>query len=144
MNALHQSLVKFHSLKVELQQDKTNPFFDSKYTSLKCVQDTIIDTIAEHDLGLSFLTYSKKDELGSYIEIVVLHKESEDIITHRIPLLMKDQNDPQKMGSSITYARRYGLCLAFGLVDQASDDDGNAGSGKQGKDAPAKSSWSRG
>ena len=143
MNALHQALVKFHNLKIELPQDKENPFFTSKYTSLKCVQDTIIDTVAEHDLGLSFLTYAKKDELGSFIEVVVMHRESEDVIAHRVPLIMKDQSDPQKMGSSITYARRYGLCLAFGLVDQASDDDGNAGADKQ-PSGDQKGKWSRG
>ena len=41
-----------------------------------------------------------------------------------VPVLINsnDKDNPQKMGSAITYAKRYGLQSLYGL---ASDDDGN-------------------
>lgn len=47
-------------------------------------------------------------------------------MTGRTPVLVKDPTDPQKMGSGITYAKRYGLQSAFGLPSE--DDDGNSAS----------------
>jgi len=41
------------------------------------------------------------------------------------------KNDPQSIGSAITYARRYSISTMLGLVQ--SDDDGNAASGKSSK-----------
>ena len=52
-------------------------------------------------------------------------------------LVLKDINNTQAIGSAITYARRYGLCLTFGLCDQECDDDGNAGSGKPKQSVPS-------
>ena len=49
----------------------------------------------------------------------------------RVPVLIKgsDKDDPQKMGSAVTYAKRYGLQAIYGL---GQDDDGNLASGKEG------------
>jgi hypothetical protein len=52
--------------------------------------------------------------------------ESGESVTGRTPVLTKDNTDPQKMGSGITYAKRYGLQAAFGLPSE--DDDGNEAS----------------
>ena len=52
--------------------------------------------------------------------------ESGESVTGRTPILTKDNTDPQKMGSGITYAKRYGLQSAFGLPSE--DDDGNSAS----------------
>ena len=40
-------------------------------------------------------------------------------------------SDPQKQGSALTYARRYGLCAAFGLVGEDDDDGEQAAKGAQ-------------
>ena len=41
-----------------------------------------------------------------------------------LPIISRDANDPQKMGSAITYAKRYGLQAMFGIPADE-DDDGN-------------------
>jgi hypothetical protein len=48
-----------------------------------------------------------------------------------LPEIIRGQNKAQQMGSASTYARRYALCAALGIVtgDDA-DDDGN-GAGNQ-------------
>jgi hypothetical protein len=52
--------------------------------------------------------------------------ESGEYVEGRTPVLTKDNTDPQKMGSGITYAKRYGLQSVFGLPSE--DDDGNSAS----------------
>ena len=127
---LQSDLQKFQAEQIILEQDKENPHYGNTFTSLFQVQKQILETIDKLKLGLEFFTRSGHDELGSFIEIVVKHNECDDQIRNRIPLVLKDTNNPQAIGSAITYARRYGLCLTFGLCDQECDDDGNAGAGK--------------
>jgi hypothetical protein len=45
-----------------------------------------------------------------------------------MPELIKGQNKAQQMGSAATYARRYALCAALGIVT-GEDDDGHAAGG---------------
>ena len=48
----------------------------------------------------------------------------------RTKIVSKDPNDPQKQGSAISYAKRYGLQSIFGLP---SDDDDGEIANKDGK-----------
>ncbi len=134
---LQSDMSKFQAEQVVLEQDKRNPHYNNTFTSLFQVQKQILETIDKLKLGIEFFTRSGHDELGSFIEIVIKHKECDDMISNRIPLVLKDINNPQAIGSAITYARRYGLCLTFGLCDQECDDDGNAGSGKPKQSVPS-------
>lgn len=43
------------------------------------------------------------------------------------------KEDPQGLGSALTYARRYGLCLAFNIAGQ-DDDDAEAAHGRSTSD----------
>jgi hypothetical protein len=54
----------------------------------------------------------------------IIDVESEDSVTSSIPLPQMD--DPQKLGSAVTYYRRYTLQSLLGL--QAEDDDANIAS----------------
>jgi hypothetical protein len=56
----------------------------------------------------------------------IIHLESGEFLVCEYPLAIN--LDPQKFASSITYARRYSLVTALGLMVE--DDDGNAASGK--------------
>lgn len=47
-----------------------------------------------------------------------------------LPELIKSQNRAQQMGSASTYAKRYALCGALGIVTGDDDDDGNAAGAK--------------
>jgi hypothetical protein len=67
---------------------------------------------------------SRFDEGQWVIETHLLDAEG-DAVLASVPY--SPGSDPQKMGSGITYARRYSLCAAFCLVAEE-DDDGNAAS----------------
>ena len=57
------------------------------------------------------------------VKTVIIHAPSGEKRESLCPVRSKDNNDPQKMGSGITYAKRYALQSAFGLPSE--DDDGN-------------------
>ena len=56
------------------------------------------------------------------------HIQDKETLECTVPVLINgnDKDNPQKMGSAITYAKRYGLQSLYGL---ASDDDANLAAG---------------
>lgn len=120
------ALVKFHKVIGKINKDSTNPFFKKKYCSLPNILDAIKDPLQE--AGLCFSQHPQgQDEL----ETLLIHADSGEFLQssyHIAPV----KNDPQALGSAITYARRYALGAILGLtIDE--DDDANAATqpGKQ-------------
>ncbi len=97
----------------------TNPFFHSKYADLGSVMEACKDELNGN--GVVIL----QPVVGTMVETVLLH-ESGEWMTSETPIICATQNDPQKLGSAITYARRYGLQSM--LFIPAEDDDGNGAS----------------
>ena len=111
-------------------KDSTNPFFKSDYADLSSVWDAIRVPLTSNGLSITQLTDVSPD--GVIIETVLLH-ESGEYISGK--LFMKPvKNDPQGIGSAITYGRRYGLQAIAGVCPE--DDDGNKASGNKGEDTP--------
>tara|TARA_R110000824_G_scaffold202953_8_gene387225 strand:+ start:70 stop:504 length:435 start_codon:yes stop_codon:yes gene_type:complete len=120
---LCKALIKFHNTGAAAKKGANNPFFKSKYASLEEVIETVRAEAGK--VGLTFTQLVNFDEQHMFVTTIVMH-ESGEFLTGRTPILTKDNTDPQKMGSGITYAKRYGLQSAFGLPSE--DDDGNAAS----------------
>ena len=117
---LASALMVFHIKIDTIKKDATNPFFKSKYASLSNILDAIKIPLAESDLSFS---QHPMGENG--LSTILMHKSGEWIGSH---FTMKPvKNDPQGIGSCITYMRRYALSAILGLnIDE--DDDGNAAS----------------
>lgn len=101
-----------------ISKDSTNPFFKSKYFDINGLLKHTEPLLQKN--GLLLLQPIIKGEVFS--EIIDI--ESGESVTSSIPL--PEINDPQKLGSAITYYRRYTLQSLLGL--QAEDDDANAAS----------------
>lgn len=99
-------------------KDAQNPFFKSHYADLGSVMSVCKGPLLEH--GISVLQLVGSDGNGGYLETVLLHKSGE-FISDRMKLVCAKPNDPQAMGSAISYARRYALQSA--LFIPAVDDD---------------------
>ena len=100
-----------------------NPFFNSRYVKLSDAMESAGPVLAKNGLAVTQFV-SEDDTLTTYL----LHASGQ-FIAQRAPLhLTKD--DPQAMGSAITYQRRYAYMSCLGLVAD-DDDDGNAGSQRQ-------------
>lgn len=105
-------------------KDATNPFTRSNYATLNSVMESCRDELLTHGIWLTQLPCPAPVELGAGhigLETRLIHAESGQWISSMavIPL---PKNDPQGMGSAITYARRYSLCAMLGIVTE--DDDG--------------------
>jgi hypothetical protein len=104
-----------------IKKDAKNPFFKSSYASLSNILDSIKIPLAESDLSFS---QHPMGENG--MSTILMHKSGEWLGSHFTMKPMK--NDPQGIGSCITYMRRYALAAILGLnIDE--DDDGNSASG---------------
>jgi hypothetical protein len=62
------------------------------------------------------------------LRYTLTHVPSGEFQTGDYPLNL---SEPQKMGSAITYARRYALLAVTGIAAEDEDDDGDAASGRQ-------------
>ena len=115
----------FAKMQKELEQpfkNANNPFFKSKYVPLENVVDSITKASSKH--GLSFTQFPSSDENGNVtVGTMVMHESGEWI--EYDPIRLKPvKNDPQAVGSAITYAKRYALSAIFGITSD-NDDDGN-------------------
>ena len=109
-------------------KDAKNPFIGNEYATLNSVMESCRALLSSQGIWLTQLPCPAPVELGAGhigLETRLIHAESGQWIssTAIIPL---PKNDPQGMGSAITYARRYSLCAILAIVTE--DDDGNAAS----------------
>lgn len=113
---LAKALVKFHSVMGKVSKDAKNPFFKNNYASLSNIIEAVTKPL--NDNGLSVLQLPSIEGLTT----MLLH-ESGEWISSVSGTPVKDATDPQKLGSAITYARRYALGAILSLnIDE--DDDG--------------------
>lgn len=101
-----------------LSKTATNPFFKSKYFDINSLIEQIEPLMEKN--GLLLL---QPIELN-HVQSVIYHIESGKSVMSSMQL--PNLQDPQKIGSAITYYRRYTLQSLLGL--QAEDDDGNKAS----------------
>jgi len=121
------ALNKFQNEVEKIKKEAKNPFFKSNYASLANILDVIRDPLTTN--GLSFIQMPQFDgTLNKNVLTTRLMHVSGEYFEGDYELNPTKQ-DPQSVGSAITYARRYALSSILGLnIDD--DDDGNAASGK--------------
>lgn len=119
---ISKALVSFHSKVQAVKKDATNPFFKSKYATL----DSFIETINK-PLEESGLSYSQFPDGVNGLTTILMHSSGEWIESRYD--MTPAKNDPQGLGSAITYMRRYALGAVLGLATEE-DDDANTASTK--------------
>ena len=102
-------------------KDGTNPHFRSKYITLDGTVKAIHDCAPNH--GLSYTQMPITTETGVGVVTLIMHESGEFIQFEPFTLPM-EKKTAQGAGSGITYAKRYALSAAFGIVSDL-DDDGN-------------------
>jgi hypothetical protein len=134
ISALAASLVTAQTNIKSALKDSVNPHFRSHYADLASVVTACKSAL--NDEGIAVVQSPEPSEPGQIkLQTVLVHKSGEWMAgTITMPL---QKNDPQGYGSALTYARRYGLA-AMVNVCSGEDDDGNAASGQNGKQAAPK------
>lgn len=105
-----------------ISKDASNPFYKSKYFDINSLIKQLDPLLVKHKILLSQPTRGRK--VFTYLKCT--ESDTTDFGWLKIP---KGLTDPQKLGSAITYYRRYTLASLLGL--QAVDDDANLASNKQ-------------
>ncbi|WP_026676746.1 ERF family protein [Fictibacillus gelatini] len=103
------------------EKDGNNPHFKSKYVTLDGTVKAIHDCAPKH--GLSYTQMPVTTDYGVGVTTLIMHESGEFIQMDPFVLPM-DKKTAQGAGSATTYARRYSLSAAFGIVSDL-DDDGN-------------------
>ena len=99
--------------------------FSYRYADLADIAAAAYPLLSSH--GLAFTCTPRKTDSGSYELAGVLLHTSGESIEGALPLF---GNNPQQIGSALTYARRYLLGALTGIVTDE-DDDGAAASRPQ-------------
>lgn len=116
----------------KMTKDSSNPFFKSKYFDINQLLEHVEPLAAEN--GLLIL----QPILNGKVITEIIFVETGESKTSELTLT--DNKDPQKVGSEITYYRRYTLASLLGI--QAVDDDGNLAANPTPK-TPAKATTSK-
>ena len=104
-------------------KDKANPFFKSKYVPLENVVEAVTETASKH--GLSFIQYPLNQDNKVGIITILMHESGQWIETEPI-FATPAKQDPQGVGSTITYLKRYSLSAVFGITSDEDDDANTA------------------
>jgi len=103
-----------------LSKTETNPFFKSKYLDLNSLLEAVEPLLWEQELLLMQPILDNKNVYS----IIYDAESGEQLALSCMPL--PNITDPQKLGSAITYFRRYTLKSLLAISEE--DDDGNKAS----------------
>jgi hypothetical protein len=114
------ALVKFSGKMTKVKKDSINPHFKNKYASLSTIIEGTQGELAECGLAVIQMPAGQNG-----LCTMLIHESGEYIAETYV--MTPSKNDPQGLGSAITYQRRYALGAVLNLnIDE--DDDGNQAS----------------
>lgn len=113
----------FHAVRAGLAPEGKNSHLGNEHLTLTQVVLAVREGLEDHGLAFYFTVED------GYMRLHLV-SDGGSIIAVQIPFVPSKERDMQAVGSAITYARRYLLCMAFGIVADK-DDDGNASSGRR-------------
>lgn len=124
---IYQKLNNFRLEVGAIRKDKSNPYHKSKYADINTVLEAVTDKLST--VGLIDVDTTKKGENGKmWLNTKLVNIDNpEEFLEIETPLLIKDPNNPQALGSALTYCRRYNRVTLLGLEQE--DDDGNTAAG---------------
>lgn len=126
---LAQALLKAQTEFMTASKDAKNPFFKSKYATLNSVWEAVATAL--HNNGLVCI----QPIVNNMVATTIIHTSGQ-FITSECPIVCAKQNDPQALGSAITYSRRYALASMLGVMTDDDDDAESAMVRKQPQSAP--------
>lgn len=122
---IHAKLLEFQKLQISIKKDANNPHFKSKYADLSEVIGKVRPALNQ----VGIILIQEPTETG--LKTSLIDPDTDTSITGYLPFI--NASDPQKLGSNITYLRRYSLVTMLGLED--ADDDATSATEAQ-KPAP--------
>ena len=109
------AFIAFQADMPSVPKDATNPHFKSKYATLGAITEATRPHLAKHGLGYTQFM-SNKD--GYQLIVTRIMHTSGQWMEDDGYILNPTKNDPQGMGSAVTYARRYTLGASLGIITE--------------------------
>jgi hypothetical protein len=113
-------------------KDATNPHFKTRYADLASIMDACRGPLTKHGLSVTQLP-GRGDDGAVTLTTMLMHASGQHIGS--TVGARPAQENPQVVGSILTYLRRYALASVVGVVSD--DDDGEAAS-QHARSAPAR------
>ena len=107
MNSVYPKLAKVKAVLNPIRKTETNPFLKSKYFDINSLLEQVEPILQEH--GLILAQPIQQGKVTTYL----IDPETGDDLGSEIEL--PQMQDPQKLGSAITYYRRYTLVSLLAL-----------------------------
>ncbi len=101
-------------------KDAANPFVHNRYATLNSVMDSCRDALLSNDIWMTQFPVPADPGYLGLVTKLTHAKSGQWQASFAVVPLPKD--DPQGMGSAMTYARRYSLSAMLGIVTDADDD----------------------
>lgn len=131
-----QDIVDFLNEIGNVQADRVNPAFKSKYASLAEILDTVKAVASKHNLCVHQRIDSAEGQLR--VSTYILHNSTEGSMDCGTISIKAEGLDAQKLGSALTYLRRQALQTACGISTDI-DDDGAKASAPASRPSPSRS-----
>ncbi len=123
INEIAKALAKAQLKISGAEKDRQNPHFKQHYATLASVWDACHLALNENEIAIVQSPAIAPD--GQQLLVTILAHGSGQWFRGEYRL-SPAKNDPQGMGSAVTYARRYSLSCMTGVAPKDDDDDGNA------------------
>lgn len=119
LNNLFEALAKAQMEMEVAKTDNANPSFKSKYADLASVVRASRPYLVKH--GIAVVQFTREDQEGQVLYTRLCHASGQWIESQMKVKPLKD--DPQTLGSTLTYLRRYMYASLVGVVASGEDDD---------------------
>jgi hypothetical protein len=123
VNEIAAALAKAQSAMKNAPLNKVNPHFKSKFADLASVRDAVIPALTANGIAVVQTLDATIGGDSQHFVVTRLMHASGQWVESLCPI--PNGGDMQKMGSAITYARRYSLSAICGIAADE-DDDANA------------------
>lgn len=117
---------EIHKSKTVKVTTKSGGSYTFEYAPMEAIMGAIRGPLAEQGLVLH-QSVEAKENGSQWVKTTLIHSSGESLQS-MTPVIVREGMTAQEMGSSITYARRYGVTLACCLVADE-DDDANIADG---------------
>ena len=120
--SIYTKLANFKNKVGVLKKDQRNDHFKNSFVDINSIIRQIEPVLESVKLG--YMQVPFVDNEKPYLKTIIFDLEDDtkdERLESVLPLVSTNANDPQKLGSAITYMRRYALVAMLGL--EVTDDD---------------------
>lgn len=122
-NNLSHALSRAQSEMGTAEKNGYNPHFRNNFSTLEDLIDASRPALTKN--GLSICQYPHSEEQDTFLVTKLKHSSGEEEVS-KVRIVLKDPYDIQKLGSAMSYLKRYAYASICGIATSESEDDGNS------------------